>query len=317
MAKSEFPRGGRAGKLWVKVCDSSLASGERRVNARRVRPNPLRKDTMMFSHLLRWPRSACPDPLPRRWLGGDPLRTQVFNALSMSFPAGEQFFIDSVRRVADQLSEPALAADVRAFIGQESIHRKQHGAFNQALAAQGLVNVLDRLIAWRVRRGQHLSALQHLAITAAYEHFTAVLGESLLTHPHWLDGAEPHCRTLWLWHALEELEHQSVALTVYRSLGGGEAMRRWWYGYASLWFAVEMPLQVLLNLWRDGSLWRWRTWYSARRFLFGRDGVLAALLRRWPDYLRQGYAPDEAAAAQLLAPWLAAQAPYLTERPAP
>lgn len=271
----------------------------------------------MLSHTLRWPRSSCPDPLPRHWLGDDPLRTQVFNALSMTFPVGEQFFIDSLRRVADRVSDPALAADVRAFIGQESIHRKQHGDFNQALAMQGLVNLVERLIAWRARRGQHLGALHHLAITAAYEHFTAVLGEGLLTHPHWLDGAEPHCRTLWLWHALEELEHQSVALTVYRSLGGGEAMRLLWYGYASLWFAVEMPLQVLLNLWRDSSLWRWRTWRSAGRFLLGRDGVLAALAQRWPDYLRRGYAPDDTAAAQLLAPWLAAQAPHLAMRPAP
>lgn len=31
----------------------------------------------------------------RRWLGGDAYRTQLFNALSMTFPIGEQMFIDS------------------------------------------------------------------------------------------------------------------------------------------------------------------------------------------------------------------------------
>ena len=36
-------------------------------------------------------------PIPRHWCGNDPFRTALFNALSMSFPIGEQFFIDAVR----------------------------------------------------------------------------------------------------------------------------------------------------------------------------------------------------------------------------
>ncbi|MFL6717281.1 MAG: metal-dependent hydrolase, partial [Burkholderiaceae bacterium] len=36
-------------------------------------------------------------PFARHWCGGDAFRTAFFNALSMSFPIGEQFFIDSVR----------------------------------------------------------------------------------------------------------------------------------------------------------------------------------------------------------------------------
>ena len=36
-------------------------------------------------------------PLAAQW-AGDAFRTAFFNALSMSFPAGEQLFIDSVRK---------------------------------------------------------------------------------------------------------------------------------------------------------------------------------------------------------------------------
>ena len=36
-------------------------------------------------------------PFPARWNGGDAFRSALFNALSMSFPVGEQYFIDSVR----------------------------------------------------------------------------------------------------------------------------------------------------------------------------------------------------------------------------
>ena len=36
-------------------------------------------------------------PFPGRWNGGDAFRSAFFNALSMSFPVGEQYFMDSVR----------------------------------------------------------------------------------------------------------------------------------------------------------------------------------------------------------------------------
>lgn len=258
----------------------------------------------MASLLLRRPRHPLPDPLPRHWLGGDAFRTQVFNALSFSFPCGEQFFIDSVRRVSGQIDDPALHAQVQGFIGQEAIHRKVHGDFNRALQAQGLFNWLKRLIGWRIRRTRHFQPIHHLAVTAAYEHFTALLGEGLLLHPHWLDGAEPACQAMWLWHAIEETEHKAVALQVYRAVGGSEGWRRLWFVYVSVWFCLEMPWQVLSNLHRDGSLWQWATWRSAWRLLCGPGGVFGVLWRGWPRYLRRGYQPESGEAEQRAAQWL-------------
>ena len=50
---------------------------------------------------------------PRWWMGGDPVGTAVMNALSLTFPDGERFFIQSVKRFA--MDTPAnLAADIRA-----------------------------------------------------------------------------------------------------------------------------------------------------------------------------------------------------------
>ena len=36
-------------------------------------------------------------PFARRWCGGDAFLSALFDALSMSFPIGEQFFIDAVK----------------------------------------------------------------------------------------------------------------------------------------------------------------------------------------------------------------------------
>ena len=79
-------------------------------------------------------------PLPRHWLGGDAFRTALFNALSMSFPVGEQFFIDSVRAGLAALPTDQRARfqeEVRGFVGQEATHRHVHARFNAHLQQQG------------------------------------------------------------------------------------------------------------------------------------------------------------------------------------
>ena len=69
------------------------------------------------------------EPIARNWCGGDAFSTAMFNALSMSFPFGEQFFIDSVRDAMAMLSPYLQAqhkAEVKGFIGQEATHRRIH-----------------------------------------------------------------------------------------------------------------------------------------------------------------------------------------------
>ena len=62
------------------------------------------------------------------WFGGDPFMSHFMNNLSSLFPYGEKFFVDSVRAVRDQVSEPQLKKDISAFIGQEAMHSKEHAA---------------------------------------------------------------------------------------------------------------------------------------------------------------------------------------------
>ena len=72
-------------------------------------------------------------PFRPDWNGGDAFRTGWFNALSMSFPLGEQFFIDSVRQGAKVLPDaerPRFEAELQGFVGQEASHRRIHGLFN-------------------------------------------------------------------------------------------------------------------------------------------------------------------------------------------
>src|SRR5690606_41942592 len=52
--------------------------------------------------------------------------------------------------------------------------------------------------------------------TCALEHFTAMLAETILEHPEMLEGMDERVLPLWLWHAVEESEHKSVAFDVYQ-----------------------------------------------------------------------------------------------------
>lgn len=60
-------------------------------------------------------------PMAQHWCGGDAFRTALFNALSMSFPMGEQFFIDAVRDGHKSMppnSTPAMPARCAALSGK-------------------------------------------------------------------------------------------------------------------------------------------------------------------------------------------------------
>lgn len=242
------------------------------------------------------------------WLDGDAFRTQVFNAFSMSFPVGEKYFIDTVYEAMPLIEDAQLNADIRGFIGQESVHSQLHRQFNAILATQGRHNVIEKLAAWRVRHGKGLSLRSRLAIVMAYEHFTAVFGDALLRDKGWTDGADETMRLLWTWHALEETEHKAVVFDCYASLRGGYLRRVSWFLYISIILGADVVIQTLLNLYATRSLFRLATWRYGLRFLFGRRGVLIHTLPHWLAYLRPGFHPADNDIRHLADEWLARNA---------
>ncbi|WP_311221005.1 MULTISPECIES: metal-dependent hydrolase [unclassified Acidovorax] len=280
-------------------------------NAKRPSPLPIRKLGVNLQQ-----------GFGRHWHGGNAFRTQFFNALSMSFPVDEQFFIDAVRNAAPLLPKaPKHAAlreapqeQLRGFIGQEATHRHIHGLCNAQLEKQGLVNRWQHWARQRIdllqRRAPH--PLHALAATCAYEHYTARLADGTLRYPRWLEGAEPEMQLLWRWHAAEETEHRSVAFDLYRAVGGNHAWRVRWFVLVSLVFVREALCQTVLNLHRDGTLWRPSTWWQALDLFWGRDGLVWRAVPAALRYLRRDFHPDHEAqspgAAELVAGWLTAHA---------
>jgi hypothetical protein len=246
-------------------------------------------------------------PFARHWCGGDAFRTAFFNALSMSFPIGEQFFIDSVRNGYKALpgsEQPKYKAEVQGFVGQEATHRRIHALFNDHLERQGLINAWGPRALKRQKMMQGVDVRHWLAITAANEHFTAVFAEWMLRNADLLDACEPRLKTMWLWHSAEEAEHKSTAFDLYKALGGDEKWRLRWFRRITVMFLGDVLRQTVNNLRRDGTLWKWSTWKSGVAYLFGRRGLLRQSYKPWKAYLNKAFHPQQQH-SELSERWLA------------
>ena len=255
----------------------------------------------------------------RHWNGGDAFMTAFCNALSMSFPVGEQFFIDAVREGAKHLTDSpehqALRETVRGFIGQEATHRHLHGLYNAHLEKQGLINHWGPRAARRLEKGRRemfnkseKGYLHELAITAAYEHFTAIFGDLTLERidqeGDWFAQADDPLKTLWRWHAAEESEHKCVAFDLYVTLGGDHRWRMRWFNYVVVQFTLDTLRQTVNNLWHDRTLHKPSTWVSGMRFLLGRHGLIRRSIQPLRAYRRPDFHPLQVGHNALAAQWL-------------
>lgn len=242
----------------------------------------------------------------RHWHGSDAFLSQYYNALSMSFPVGEQSFIDAVKGglallddKPDTLENTRLRLDAAQFIGQEATHRHIHGLYNAQLEKQGLVNRWQDWATRRIDYGRkhNINARHLLAITAAYEHCTAVFADGTLRYGSWFDAADPRMATVWRWHAAEETEHRAVAFDLYQATGGNYAWRVRWYLYVLVLFALDASRQTVLNLWHDGTLFRPSTLWSAAKFFWGRNGMVWRCTGPLLMYFKRDFHPDHEAHA--------------------
>jgi len=237
-----------------------------------------------------------PADVPKHW-AGDPVFTRISDALSLLFPAGEQFFIQSVNHYKDRIDDPELRERVRGFAYQEAQHSTAHAAYNRMLEDQGLdVGWVERGLKHRLAFAKRfLPEVQQLALTATAEHLTATMAEGLLASlREKFPDADPRMRALYYWHAVEEVEHKSVAWDVYERVAKGGYPRR---VVAQLWITLLIVLNVsLATCWmlhRDGLLLDARTWRRSLPLLWGRRGVFTRMVRPYLRGFGRRFHPDQ------------------------
>ncbi|RAU19837.1 metal-dependent hydrolase [Nitrincola tibetensis] len=211
------------------------------------------------------------------WFEGDPLRTSYCDALSVLFPAGERFFIKSVKHYLDKIEDPDFREEVRRFCIQEAFHTREHEAYNAQLASYGYD--VEKMEARVIKAlGRVKSPIVQLAFTVAIEHLTATLSYLILKDPKVLAKVTPVYRDLWTWHALEEMEHKAVAFDVYQLVTRNlSPWKRYMLRVGAL-FAVTIDIHrmLLINfnemLTHRGESKGPKMWLKSAWSLFGNPG---------------------------------------------
>ena len=245
--------------------------------------------------------------VPKHFAGdGDLLMSHVIASLSAVFPDGEDFFVASVRRYRDRVTDPELKRQVAGFIGQESVHGREHRALNDRLQALGYpTKAIERFTRRGLAMRQKLAPpTSNLAATAALEHYTATLAEVLLAdeEARRVVGDSPVLQVL-LWHALEEAEHKAVAFDVYKLSGGSERMRTMTMDLITVGFIGGMTIQVLLSMLRDPATYEKGRLRSSLRRLKTSPWLRKEVWQRLRDYNRPDFHPDDHDTEALLAEW--------------
>lgn len=237
------------------------------------------------------------DVHPRWWFGGDPISTTFFNALSLTFPLGEAFFIESVRHYRQDAPE-RLKAQVGAFMKQEGAHSREHVEFNRHVTDAGydLSTLETRLAARLQERRSAGKPLISLAATVALEHFTAILAHAWLADDRQLEGMPPEILRLWQWHAIEEVEHKAVAYDTFLHASRHlPAYKRWLLrNLVMLRVTGRFMHQRVLDmrdLFQQDGINTARTWLSLTHYLFVKPGLLRKIIGPWFAFFKPGFHP--------------------------
>ena len=238
---------------------------------------------------------ALGEPNITNWIEGNPFKTQLFNAISMSFPFGEGYFIKSFKQIIndDLIRNQEIREKVSIFIAQEALHSSIHGEFNTYLESKGLPFTLLPLFEFRRRVFDSIySHKTQLAVTMAYEHVTAALSYANLKYGWVNDVEDDNIRRMWNWHSAEEIEHRSVAYELYQEVNGGYIRRIYGMIFTVVCFNFDYGLQTIINLWHAGDLFKKKTLTGAMRFLFGRQGMAWIMGYTICSYFKPGWKPE-------------------------
>jgi predicted metal-dependent hydrolase len=270
--------------------------------------------------------------VPLHWIPGHPAASHVISLLNIVLPAAERWFVAALGEALPLVKDPKLADDMRGFIGQEATHADVHETvLHDFMIARGvdpkpLLDQVEFFFSHTLAPSTSANPkhrLSHLCnrlwLMAAFEHYTAVLGDFALNST-WDDhGADPTLVDLFRWHGSEEVEHRNVAhdVAVYfhdsyfrrvRSMVIAMAVIAIFFQRGA-WYLLKTDPQVTI------------TWLTMHRMfeLDCQQGLLPSFGKLFGSntlaYLRPGFSPEEmgstAQAVAYLASSPAARAAHL------
>ncbi|MGH8518833.1 MAG: metal-dependent hydrolase, partial [Panacagrimonas sp.] len=212
-----------------------------------------------------------PAAMKGHWNRAKPAFSHLVNAGSLAMPYLEPYLIKSMRAARPQISDPALQADLDAYVRQEATHYKQHRLFNDELKARGY-RAIDTIEARLQREYADLESKRSLAFNLAYaegfECMALAVGHMLVADREYLFGqSESGVASLVLWHFVEEIEHKNVTYDVFEHLHGNYFRRVHGVLFAMI-HIFALTRSAYKALLEEDGLWRnWRSRWALAKLL--------------------------------------------------
>ncbi len=289
--------------------------------------NPSLSDSFSPSSLAASPSRSKLEIVPRRvrfefddfdgpfYYNGNSCISAMWVAMSASFPAGEGEFIKSVMLFEDQITDPKLKAEVRDFAHQEAHHSLQHRLVNKEFDKLGYeTGKLNDFFKVKLKeREQNWTPEKRLARTVCAEHVTAVMAHHALTHPEHMANFPESFRNLFLWHAIEEIEHKSVAFDVYQQCVGDRKLLRQQY---KIFTRFEFPFNIWMSsrflLKQLGHKVTWKERKELWNSLYGEGGLISDMRGLYKQFMENDFHPWDHDDSGLVDQWKQTLAPYFT-----
>jgi predicted metal-dependent hydrolase len=232
----------------------------------------------------------------RWWNGGNAYATAFYNSLSLTFPKGEAFFIESVRHFRGAVPA-SQQAQIDAFIKQEAAHSREHSHLNDQVEQAGYdVAAMHADLDSRLALLKDKAPIFGLVTTVALEHFTAIIAHACLQDESHFKGASADAARLWKWHAIEEIEHKGVAFDTFLAATKNlSTYKRWKFrslvmlniSYTFLRGRVRAMRQFLQQ---DGIAGP-GSWLRIFRYLVIYPGLLRQIFPSWLSFFRPKFHP--------------------------
>lgn len=240
---------------------------------------------------------------PHCWFANSLPLTEFFHTFSILFPEGEAYFIRSVAAFANDpriLANHQLATDVKAFIAQEVQHSAEHSSYNKEIGKRYNHDMvkMERFVKDILSISSIFPStddrLARLAVTCSLEHLTAIFAEILLDTDigrYTISKMSPSHRSLWIWHAIEETEHKSVAFDVYQKAGGGYLRRIFYFIFSQVIFFLVL-FYVYLNFMKDsGNLLNFLDHWQLFKYLYIYPGYFSRATPLLLKYVSPNFHP--------------------------
>ena len=200
-----------------------------------------------------------------------------------------------MRDYRDQVSDPHLLQEIKDFIRQEgstASFTTSSTNTSRRRASMWTGRGADSRFLFGIMR-KYMPKAHTLAATAACEHLTAIMAETLFERKDIMGEADPRMFALYAWHAMEEMEHKAVAFDVMQKVAKVGYLRRIW---TQIEVTLSFNLQILLfagympstTAFRSGNA---QSCLPKAWWVYGPKGLFSSSWRSYLSYYRPGFHP--------------------------